>query len=124
MKKVCIVEDDAIIALLLEKKVQRLGYDVLFKCDTAEGAIARMRSNPADLLLMDIKLASKMDGVDAVSEIRTFSDIPVIYLTGNADNQTHTRAMQTDPVAYLVKPIDMNQLGNFIEKALGTSDAQ
>lgn len=123
MKKVSIVEDDAIIALLLEKKLQRLGYQVLFKCDSAECAIGNMRSNPADLLLMDIKLASEMDGVDAVAEIRTFSDVPVIYLTGNADEQTRSRAMQTNPVAYLVKPIDMNHLGSIIEEAFDTSNA-
>lgn len=123
MKKVSIVEDDAIIALLLEKKLQRLGYEVQFKCDNAECAIASMRNTPADLLLMDIKLASEMDGIDAVFEIRSFSDIPVIYLTGNADDQTRSRAMQTNPVAYLVKPIDMNELGTIIEQTLGSADA-
>ncbi|MEX0681770.1 MAG: response regulator [Balneolales bacterium] len=118
MKQIILVEDDFIIALLLEKQIQRMGYEVAAKVDNGEAAIKKARIGNVDLILMDIKLVGDMDGVEAMSNIRKFSDIPVIYLTGNADENTKKRAASTRPEGYLIKPVDMEVLKTAIYSAM------
>ncbi len=120
MKRIILVEDDFIIALLLEKQIQRMGYEVAEKIDNGEDAIAMVRENRLDLVLMDIKLVGEIDGIEAMNEIRKFSDVPVIYLTGNADENTKKRAYKTGPSDYLIKPIDMEVLKKTIRGVLET----
>ncbi|MDG5767410.1 response regulator [Balneolales bacterium ANBcel1] len=118
MKRIILVEDDFIIALLLEKQIQRMGYEVADKIDNAEIAVERIRTENPDLILMDIKLVGEMDGVDAMMKVREFSNIPVIYLTGNADENTRRRALETDPEGYLIKPVDMEVLKQTIREIM------
>ncbi len=115
MKQILIVEDDLILSLLLEKQVQRMGYHVVAKVNSGEEAIVKIRECKPDLVLMDIKLIGEMDGVEAIVAVRDFSDVPVLYLTGNSDETTRKRAQTTDPVAYMVKPVDMALLKKTIK---------
>lgn len=124
MKRIILVEDDFIIALLLEKQIQRMGYEVADKIDNAEAAVTTIRDEAPDLVLMDIKLVGEMDGIEAMNEIRKFSDIPVIYLTGNADENTKQRALETNPEGYLIKPVDMELLKNNIRRILNSTSDQ
>lgn len=121
MKRIILVEDDFIISLLLEKQIQRMGYEVAEKIDNGEDAIEKVRENRLDLVLMDIKLVGEIDGIEAMNEIRKFSDVPVIYLTGNADENTKKRAYETGPSDYLIKPIDMEVLKKTIRGVLETN---
>ncbi|MDI6401415.1 response regulator [Balneolaceae bacterium ANBcel3] len=123
MKRIVLVEDDFIIALLLEKQIQRMGYVVADKIDNGEAAIETIKNNQPDLVLMDIKLVGDMDGIDAMNEIRKFSDIPVIYLTGNADENTKKRALKTRPEGYLIKPVDMEVLKKNIHEIMNSNIA-
>lgn len=118
MKRIILVEDDFIISLLLEKQIQRMGYQVAEKIDNGEAAIEKVKENHLDLILMDIKLVGEIDGIQAMNEIRKFSEVPVIYLTGNADENTKKRAMATNPDGYLIKPVDMKVLKNAIREIL------
>lgn len=118
MKNIILVEDDFIISLLLEKQIQRMGYAVSAKVDNGPEAIDKVKKQHLDLVLMDIKLVGDMDGVDAMKAIREFSKIPVIYLTGNADDNTKQRANETDPDGYLIKPVDMEVLKRTIRNVL------
>lgn len=124
MKRIILVEDDFIIALLLEKQIQRMGYEVAEKIDNGEAAVTTIRDEDPDLVLMDIKLVGEMDGIEAMNEIRKFSDIPVIYLTGNADENTKQRALETNPEGYLIKPVDMELLKNNIRRILNSTSDQ
>jgi len=117
-KKIIIVEDDLILSLLLEKQIQRLGYKVAAKVDNGIEAVEKIREQNPDLVLMDIKLVGEMDGVDAITKIRNFSDVPVLYLTGNSDETTRKRAHASRPVAYMVKPVDMLLLKKTITEIL------
>lgn len=107
MKQIIIVEDDLILSLLLEKQVQRMGFHVAAKVSSGEESVEKIREHNPDLVLMDIKLIGEMDGVEAIMQARTFTDVPVLYLTGNSDENTRKRAHATNPVAYMVKPVDM-----------------
>ena len=117
-KKIILVEDDFIIGMLLEKQIQRMGFEVAAKVDSGEEAVTRVKEENPELVLMDIKLVGDIDGIEAMEQIRQFSDVPVIYLTGNADSNTRARAEKTGPEGYLIKPVDMKVLRQKILKIM------
>ena len=82
-KTVMIVEDDLILNLLYESYLEKLGYDAEGELVYGKTAIEIAKRIKPDLILMDISLEGEMDGIDAMTEIRKFSDVPVIYITGN-----------------------------------------
>ncbi|MDM8519921.1 response regulator [Anaerolineales bacterium HSG6] len=116
--KIMIVEDEAIVALTIERKLEIFGYEVLARVDTGEEAVQQVGEIQPDLLLMDIMLAGEMDGVETAAQIRTRFDIPVIYLTAYADEKTLQRAKVTEPFGYLLKPFEDRELHTTIEMAL------
>lgn len=94
--------------------VQRIGHEVADSVTMGEEAVEIVNNGNIDLILMDIMLEGKIDGIDAMKQIRNYSDVPVIYVTGNSDQTTIKRAKETSYVAYLVKPIVLDQLKNSI----------
>ena len=117
-EKILIVEDENIVALDIKNRVEQLGYDVCGIAATGEEAIRKTEKTLPDLVLMDIKLKSDMDGIDAAGKIRERFNIPVVYLTAYADEQTLERAKITEPSGYLIKPIKSSELRSAIEIAL------
>lgn len=117
MKKVLIVEDDMIIAMVLERMIVKLDHAVIDKVITGEEAISCTIEHSPDLILMDIQLKDSIDGITAMERIRETSDVPVIYITGNSDQFYLNRARATNFVDYLVKPIQMSELQESISKA-------
>jgi CheY-like chemotaxis protein len=116
-KRILIVEDEFIIAMLIERQVMRLGFDVIEKVTTGQRAIDVVKEQPCDLVLMDIKIIGDMDGIETMQIIREFSDVPVIYITGNSDPLTRQKAFETNPSGYIIKPIEMDTLRNSINLA-------
>jgi two-component system, response regulator PdtaR len=111
LKKVLIVEDDLIIALSTEKMVERLGLEVVKMVTTGEDAVIEAYEHNPDIILMDIRLAGKMDGIDAAMKIREKLTGPrLIYVTGNADPVYREKAAGSDYEAYLIKPIRFDDL--------------
>jgi|TARA_R100000963_G_C4627561_1_gene93425 CheY-like chemotaxis protein len=115
-KTVMIVEDDLILNLLYESYLEKLGYDAEGELVYGKTAIEVAQKIKPDLILMDISLEGEIDGITAMKEIRKFSDVPVIYITGNSDPHHVQRAKETDYLDYLVKPIEFNDLKESIEK--------
>lgn len=109
-KTVMIVEDDLILNLLYESYLEKLGYDAEGELVYGKTAIEIAKRIKPDLILMDISLEGDMDGIDAMLEIRKFSDVPVIYITGNSDPYHVERAKETNYLDYLVKPIEFDVL--------------
>jgi DNA-binding response OmpR family regulator len=109
-KKVMIVEDDLILNLLYESYMEKLGFDTEGELVYGKTAIEMAKEFKPDLILMDISLEGDMDGIDAMLEIRKFSDVPVIYITGNSDKAHQIRAEDTNYTDYLIKPIEFNEL--------------
>ena len=99
-----VVEDEAIVAKNIEKQLSNAGYDVVGFATTAEESIDKAQLEKPDLVLMDIKLRGKMDGIEAANKIRRSLRLPVIYLTSYTDDKTFQRAKLTDPFGYLIKP--------------------
>lgn len=119
MKNILIVEDEFIIAMLIEKQITRLGYNVVAKVTSGDKAISAVQENGCNLVLMDIKIIGDLDGIQTMQEIRKFSDIPVIFITGNSDPITRQKAMETNPISYIIKPIEMEVLKQAIIEAVG-----
>ena len=117
---VLIVEDDMILSMVLERMITKLGYSVVGKVITGQGAIDSATELKPDLILMDIQLKDNIDGINAMHEIRNTSDVPVIYITGNSDEYNQSRAKETNYIDYLVKPIQMSDLKVSIDKAFDT----
>ena len=116
-KKVMIVEDDLILNLLYESYMEKLGFDTEGELVYGKTAIEMAKEFKPDLILMDISLEGDMDGIDAMLEIRKFSDVPVIYITGNSDKAHQIRAEDTNYTDYLIKPIEFNELKTSLTKA-------
>ncbi len=116
MKRIIIVEDDFILAIMLEKEIQQLGHEVAAKLGSAEEAIAIVKKNDPDLVLMEIRLYGDMDGIEAMTQIRKFSDVPVIYMASNSFESTKKRAMETNPAGYLTKPLNTKVFKELISK--------
>ncbi len=110
MKKVLIVEDEMIISLLIEKMVQKLGHKVIAKVTTGEEAVVLAAEYNPDLILMDIRLQGEIDGIEAMVRIKKKANIPVIYITGNTDEMYRNKINETDYLAFLTKPISINEL--------------
>lgn len=115
-KKVIIVEDDLILNLLYESYLERLGFQTEGELVYGKTAIEAAKNLHPDLIIMDISLEGEIDGIDAMLEIRNFSDVPVIYITGNSDPYHVERAMETNYLDYLTKPIEFDDLKKSIDK--------
>jgi PAS domain S-box-containing protein len=117
-RRVFLVEDEPIIASGIVRKLEQLGYAVTGRTGTGESAVRLVDSNPPDLVLMDIKLDGRMDGIETAGEIRRRHDIPIVFLTAFADEATVGRATQQEPFGYVVKPFTDRELSGAIEVAL------
>ncbi|MFA4825545.1 MAG: response regulator [Methanoregula sp.] len=113
-----IVEDEAIVANDIKETLKSLGYAVLGIAKSGEIALEKVKELRPDLVLMDIHLATQMDGVETAGKIHVLYDIPVIYLTAYADKALLDRAKVTEPYGYVIKPYDERELNSVIEMAL------
>jgi diguanylate cyclase (GGDEF)-like protein/PAS domain S-box-containing protein len=117
-EKILIVEDEKIIALDLQRRLERFGYSVVGMASEGEEAIAAAREREPDIILMDIMLAGPMDGIEASKRIRVELDIPVIFLTAYTDEKTLERAKEVEPFGYILKPFKERELYTTIDIAL------
>ncbi len=116
--RILVVEDESIVALDIQDRLESLGYEVPATIASGEKAIEQAGALRPDLVLMDIQLQGPMDGVEAADQIRQRFGIPVIYLTANADHPTVQRAKVTEPFGYVIKPFEERELHTTIEVAL------
>jgi signal transduction histidine kinase len=116
--QILIVEDEAVVGMSLQDHLRRLGYDVPAVVDRGEAALVAVQELRPDLTLMDIHLKGRLDGIQAAEQIRSRFDIPVVFLTAYADDDTLERAKVTEPYGYLLKPFNEQELHTVIQVAL------
>ncbi|MEW5814978.1 MAG: response regulator [Spirochaetota bacterium] len=116
--KILIVEDELIVALDIERQLKRLGYSVAGIHASGEDAIHDFEKLNPDLVLMDIMLQGKMDGVETGKMIHDQYHIPVIFITAYADEKTIQRAKFIEPFGYIIKPFEERELHTTIEMTL------
>jgi CheY-like chemotaxis protein len=116
--RIVIVEDDAIIALDIEKRLGNMGHCVVGVAATATEALRSVEETQPDLVLMDIKLKGEDDGIFAAEAIRSRFSTPIIFMTAYSDQCMVERAQEVNPDGYLVKPIRLEDLKTAIEDIL------
>jgi diguanylate cyclase (GGDEF)-like protein/PAS domain S-box-containing protein len=117
-ERILIVEDEKIIAIDLQRRLERFGYTVVGMVGEGENAVSLALELQPDIILMDIMLAGKMDGIDAAKTIKTSQDIPFIFLTAYTDEKTLERAKEVEPYGYILKPFKERELYTTIDIAL------
>lgn len=120
--KILIVEDEMIIAANISLQLNELGYEVTGIVPRGEEALMQIKSETPDILLLDINLKGSLDGIDTALEMQNTHDIPVIYLTANADDAHFNRAKETRPYAFVAKPFKKLDLQRAIELTVAQID--
>lgn len=105
---VLIVEDESLVALELSHSIENYGFNVVDYVTTPTMALEIFQKEKIDLILMDINLSNEIDGIDLYKSFNT--RIPIIYLTAYQDEKTISKAIETDPIGYLIKPYNENEL--------------
>jgi DNA-binding LytR/AlgR family response regulator len=116
--KILIVEDEILVATDIQESLESLGYTVQGIADTALKAVEAVEKELPDLILMDINFKGELTGIDAAKTISKNNDVPIIYLTANADLDTVNRAKVALPYGYIIKPFTDKDLQTNIEIAI------
>jgi len=116
--RILVVEDEFIIAMGIERSLKVLGYSVIDTVPSGEEAVEKALAELPDLVLMDINLQGEIDGLEAARKIRLRTDIPVIFLTAYADDDSLNRARETESFGFIVKPFQDFALKSAIDTAL------
>jgi len=116
--RILVVEDESLLAEDIQERLRSLGYEAPAVAHSGEEALAAAALARPDVVLMDIRLKGEMDGIETARVLRERFSLPVIYLTGEADDATLERAKATEPLGYLLKPIEEKRLYSTIEIAL------
>ncbi len=116
--KILIVEDERIVAEDIQSSLQNIGYSISGVVSSGKEALKRIKEDKPDLVLMDIILKGRMNGIEAANTIRFQYDVPVVYLTAHADMNTLEKAKVTEPFGYILKPFNDGELQSTIEMAL------
>lgn len=120
-KKILIVEDEVIIAMECRMDLILAGFLGVSIVSTAAEAIARTKKEKPDLILMDIKLKGVLTGIDAAREIRKNSNVPILFVTGNSDEETMEQIKKVMNCIILSKPLSTNDLIREINRLLNIS---
>jgi len=113
-----VVEDEAVIALKLQQMLIKMGYDVISISYSGKEALENARSFRPDLILMDIMIPGKLDGIAAAKIVKTELGIPVVFLTAFAEDKIIKRAREAEPYGYILKPFQDLEIKATVEIAL------
>jgi CheY-like chemotaxis protein/DNA-binding PadR family transcriptional regulator len=118
MSKILVVDDEAIITMQLEERLSALGYEVVGMAASGEDSIEKARRLGPDIVLMDIVMPGKMNGIEAAKKINEEMGIPVVFVTSYADDAIIEKAKEARPYGYIVKPFNELEIKAAIEIAL------
>jgi len=124
MYRIMIVDDDVIITKLLEDLLTSIGYKVVESVSSGEEAVDMAKRLRPDIILMDIVMPGRLDGIDASEMIKAELDIPVIFLTAYTDDKFIKKAKTVEPFGYIVKPFQEKEIKAAIELALYKKDIE
>ena len=116
--KILIVEDETIVAMDIKKTLKKLDYEVSDVVNNFTDALRCVKENAPDIILMDINLENSKDGIEIAIEIQKTKNIPIIYLTAFSDDATISRAVKTNPIAYMQKPFKREDIKSTLALAI------
>lgn len=112
--KILIVEDEPIVALDIKNTIIKLGHNVTDTVTNYDDTISSVKENEPDIIFMDIHLENSKNGIETAEEIKKFKNIPIVYLTAFSDDDTMQKAIDTDPISYILKPFKRDELKSSI----------
>jgi len=121
---VLIVEDHPLVALSLQDIVQEIGCEFVGPVATGEDAIKLAEQHCPDLILMDVELKGRVNGIDAATEIKRRFDIPSVFFSGHCDSETKRRAEQAEPLAFVDKSALLSNLADLLRSNLSIRPSQ
>lgn len=116
--RILIVEDEGLVALSISQTLSDAGYDIVGVAASADAALRAAEACPPDLVLMDIALRGRKDGIEAAQMLKSRRDLKVLFVTAHGDPQTRSRAQVARPVGFLIKPYDSEQLLSAVRQAI------
>lgn len=116
--RVLVVEDDFLVSTQIEEALSEAGFEAVDVVATAEDAVGRGATQDVMLVVMDIRLAGKGDGIDAAIELFERHGIRSIFATAHADPEVRERAQKAKPIGWLQKPYTMASLVAAVRDAL------
>ena len=116
--KILVVEDEALVALHLEQRLQMLGHSVVSTAFSGTDALEQTAAHLPDLVLMDINLGRGISGIEAAQQINRVFDIPVVFVTAHSNDAILQKASAAGPYGYVLKPFEDSALRVTIEIAL------
>ena len=115
---ILIVEDEAIVALEIKRSVLKMGFCVIDMVTNYDDAIKSVKENIPDIVLLDIHLKNSKDGIETAKAMQQVVNIPIVYLTAFSDDKTIERAVETNPIGYVVKPFRREDLKSTLKLAI------
>lgn len=119
-KKAIIVEDNLILSILYENMMKEMVFKTIGEIRDGESAVKLIRKYSPDVVIMDILLEGDMDGIQAAHQVRDFTDVPILFITGNSDDHHSERAKRVSNSSFLVKPINEQKLAEAVNDLMGS----
>ena len=118
--KILLVEDELPIAMLMERQLEDIGYEIHSHVTSGQKALDNARENQPDVILMDIRLAGSIDGIEVAKRIISSNHKPpaIIFVTGYADEATRERAAQLNTQGFFVKPMNPEELKPILDRLI------
>lgn len=126
--KIAVVEDEGIVAMDISKCLTSLGYEVVFVTDSGEKVIELVKESLPDLILMDVELKGKINGLETAKILKekypkdASHNIHIVFLTAFEDENTLNKIGDLSPDGFLVKPFEDEQLEATLKRVLGNSE--
>lgn len=124
MARVLIVEDEIVLSTLLRAQLEKLEYEVAGVANSGEDAINMVQQSPPDLILMDIMMPGKYNGIETAGIILQDYNVPIIFLTARSDEGAIKEAKKVTPFGYLIKPVKIYDIQAAIEVALSRKELE
>jgi CheY-like chemotaxis protein len=102
----------------MQRTLTRSGYDICGWVSTGEEAVVKVKQEKPDLVIMDLILNGSVNGIEAAMEIRSRSDIPIVFITGYEEEKLIERIKSLKSSTYLIKPFTPKALESAITQAL------
>jgi len=116
-KKILIIENEILIASWLKMQLEDEGYEVYDPITYGEEALKFVKTAKPDITLMDIHLNGEIDGIETAKKLFEGNKTDIIFITGYQEDHVIERAKQVKHLAYLIKPIDVQEIINVIESS-------
>ncbi len=117
-QRILIVEDETLIAMMLERSLKDAGYEVIARVAKGREAVESATALEPDLVIMDIQLADGVSGIEAAATILARRPTVMVFLTGYSDEETLTKARMLNPAAIVEKPVNYERLEQIISTLL------